>query len=364
MKQKRVLMKDIAAKAGVHQTTVSLALRNHPSLPQKTRERIQKLADEMGYRPDPALSALIAYRQSTKKKRSEQVIALVVNFLNKEDLTDNHVHPMLIKSARERAEELGYKVDVFWFGREYPDGRSLNRVLKARNIEAVILAAFYMDNLDLQMDWEFYSVVKINMLPENLAFDTVLTNQMFCVRTAMRKLRATGINRVGLAVAEHDEIHNRNMYSAGFLMGQRHLDPEDRIPPFTFEKKPSAELLPEVLEWARENKLEAILSNWNSFDAVAYHLTENEGQFCRFVPLDADDRTTVYGGIHQNHELAGRRAVDMVVGQIKTFRRGLEESPSMTLVHSSWESLGQWPPSGEPPFGMVVLDEYLANKAK
>jgi len=347
MKQKRVLMKDIAAKAGVHQTTVSLALRNHPSLPKKTRERIQKLADEMGYRPDPALSALIAYRQSTKKTRSEQVIALVLNFLKKEDLDDNHVHRILIKSARERAEELGYRVDIFWFGNEYPDGRSLNRVLKARNIEAVILGAFHIENLDLHMDWEFFSVVKINMLPIDLAFDTVLTNQMFCVRTAMRELRAAGIKRVGLAVGDHDEAHNRNMYSAGFLVGQRHLDPEDRIPPFTFERNPASKVVPEVLAWARENKLEAILSNWNNFDSVAYHLTVNEGQRCRFVPLDADDRTTVYGGIHQNHQLASRRAVDMVVGQIKTFRRGLEESPSMTLVHPTWEPLGEWPPSPE-----------------
>ncbi|MGK0236799.1 MAG: LacI family transcriptional regulator [Candidatus Pelagisphaera sp.] len=58
-------MKDIAAKAGVHQTTVSPALGNHPSLPKKTRDRIQGLAKEMDYQPDPALSALIAYRQST-----------------------------------------------------------------------------------------------------------------------------------------------------------------------------------------------------------------------------------------------------------------------------------------------------------
>ena len=64
MNKPRVLMKDVAKEAGVHQTTVSLALRNHPSLPKSTRDRIQELAHSMGYRPDPAISAIAAQRWS------------------------------------------------------------------------------------------------------------------------------------------------------------------------------------------------------------------------------------------------------------------------------------------------------------
>lgn len=44
---RRVTLADIAKRAEVHVTTVSLALRNHPRLPEKTRSRIQKLAKEM-----------------------------------------------------------------------------------------------------------------------------------------------------------------------------------------------------------------------------------------------------------------------------------------------------------------------------
>jgi len=58
----RVTMRQVATRAGVHSTTVSLALRNHPSLPVETRERLQALAKEMGYRPDPMLGALMHYR--------------------------------------------------------------------------------------------------------------------------------------------------------------------------------------------------------------------------------------------------------------------------------------------------------------
>ncbi len=335
-------MKDIAAEAGVHQTTVSLALRNHPSLPPQTRERIQKLAEKMGYRPDPALSALIAYRQTTKQTPTDQVIAFVVNCAHEKEFNESHVHSQLLEGARARAAKLGFKVDLFWYVRDYKGGRALNHVLKSRGIQGVILAAFGNHDLGIEMEWEFYSVVKINILPQELAFDTILSNQMFAVRLAMSKLRDEGLRRIGLAVADHDEVHNRNMYSAGYLVGQRHLDEHDRVPPLLFQRKPTKELHAEVIEWGRKHKLEAILSNWNSFDRPAMHLTANDNQHCRFVPLDADERTRNYGGVYQNHPVIGERAIDMVVGQIKTFRRDQEESTSLNMVHPTWISLKPW----------------------
>lgn len=335
-------MKDIAAEAGVHQTTVSLALRNHPSLPLQTRERIQKLADKMGYRPDPALSALIAYRQTTKQTPMDQVIAFVVNCRDEQEFNESHVYSQLLEGARMRAAKLGFKVDLFWYDRDYKSGKALSHVLKSRGIQGVILAAFGNHRLEISMEWEFYSVVKINILPQELAFDTILSNQMFGVRLAMSKLRKEGLRRIGLAVADHDEAHNRNMYSAGYLVGQRHLDESERVPPLLFHRKPKEKLLTEVVDWAREHRLEAVMSNWNNFDEAALHLTLNENQHCRFVPLDSDDRTRKYGGVFQNHPVIGERSIDMVVGQIKTFRRDQEESTSLTMVHPTWIPFSPW----------------------
>ena len=49
---------------------MSLALRNHPRLPLETRERIRSLAEKMGYRPDPFLRALVAYRGKMMPRRN------------------------------------------------------------------------------------------------------------------------------------------------------------------------------------------------------------------------------------------------------------------------------------------------------
>jgi LacI family transcriptional regulator len=63
---RRPTHQDIATIACVSQVTVSLALRSHPRIPESTRKRIEAIARQIGYRPDPMLSSLVAYRNSVK----------------------------------------------------------------------------------------------------------------------------------------------------------------------------------------------------------------------------------------------------------------------------------------------------------
>ena len=72
MPRRRVILKDIAIKAGVHVTTVSLALRNHQRIPEATRKRIRELAKKMGYQPDPLLRSLTAYRGNIMERKNRK----------------------------------------------------------------------------------------------------------------------------------------------------------------------------------------------------------------------------------------------------------------------------------------------------
>ena len=57
---KRVTIKDVAARAGVSPSAVSIALNGKgASLPEKTRERIRAAADELDYRPDYSARAMV-----------------------------------------------------------------------------------------------------------------------------------------------------------------------------------------------------------------------------------------------------------------------------------------------------------------
>ena len=60
--------RDVASRLGISNATVSLALRDHPRIPVTTRERIKRMADEMGYQPIPMLRILSNYKNSSKQR--------------------------------------------------------------------------------------------------------------------------------------------------------------------------------------------------------------------------------------------------------------------------------------------------------
>ena len=59
-----VKMKDIASELGVSLVTVSKALRNHPDISKKTRERVEAKAKELNYRPNLTARSLVTGRSS------------------------------------------------------------------------------------------------------------------------------------------------------------------------------------------------------------------------------------------------------------------------------------------------------------
>src|ERR1017187_4344007 len=60
---KRVTVRDIARRLNVSHATVSRSLREDRRISEPVRQKVKLMAKEMGYRPDPMLSALAHYRR-------------------------------------------------------------------------------------------------------------------------------------------------------------------------------------------------------------------------------------------------------------------------------------------------------------
>src|SRR5208282_2052451 len=106
----------VARTAGVHVTTVSLALRDHPSLPMRTRERLQRLARQMGYVPDPALSALVAYRHGSRPRKDQPTLAYVTHWDSALGWKESPAHRDFHEGATAKACGIGYQLEHFWLG--------------------------------------------------------------------------------------------------------------------------------------------------------------------------------------------------------------------------------------------------------
>ena len=62
---KQVTLNDVAKASGVSYQTVSRVVNNHPSVAVKTRKRVQKAIDQLGYQPNEAARRLATGRSNT-----------------------------------------------------------------------------------------------------------------------------------------------------------------------------------------------------------------------------------------------------------------------------------------------------------
>ena len=76
----RPTIRDIGRKTGFHYSTVSLALRDHPRIPDATKQIIREAAKRLRYQPDAMLNALCAYRLIKRLPTEQTVIAWITNY--------------------------------------------------------------------------------------------------------------------------------------------------------------------------------------------------------------------------------------------------------------------------------------------
>lgn len=135
-----VTIKDIARLAGVSITTVSRALNGYPDVSPKTRKKIQKIAAELGYRPNVVARSLV-----TKKT---QTIGLLLSDLRRRS-TDSFVLDLLC-GMNDAAGERGYELILFHTNPVKQRVKSYRALCQERQVDGVIVMGLRLDDPYLQ----------------------------------------------------------------------------------------------------------------------------------------------------------------------------------------------------------------------
>lgn len=130
----RVTLKQIAQAAGVARSTVSKALKDSSEISVAQRRRIQSIAAEMNYRPDPALAALAAYRTGTRSTVKYEKLAFVTARPERFETIEGSLPWHQFQAAKSEAATLGYELELFYLGRSKREAARLSRVLQSRGI--------------------------------------------------------------------------------------------------------------------------------------------------------------------------------------------------------------------------------------
>lgn len=200
-------MQDIADAVGLSQSTVSLALRNHPRIPEATRERIAKTASEMGYQSNAPISTLMARIRANRPIEQHATIAAITSHLADQKRRHKPAFHANWKGAKKRARQLGYQLEEFALDREGMTATRLGDILKARHIEGIIVFPFFPPG-KLDLPWEHFSSVTIGYNLTEPKINRVSADQYGAMKTAIDQLRSRGYQRPGMVVDA--QLNDRN----------------------------------------------------------------------------------------------------------------------------------------------------------
>lgn len=353
----RVTQTDVARVAGVHNTTVSLALRNSPSIPESTRRRIRAVADELGYYPDPTLQALVAYRKGRIPKQQKDTLAYITNWNTQWGWRTVPALERAYAGAQRKAASLGYQLEHFWLRESGMTQRRLSGMLYHRNIKGVLVAAQADDSADLSdIDWQQVSVVKVGCLPHSPSLHRVTDDCAGMIRFAMRRVAAAGFERVGLVMTTWWDNSADEAWSAGYMAEQGHRAPDTRIPllALTGSRQDWCSELPvqtysaetmELAKWCDAYRPDVILAFSPLVLRQLKVLRLTVPQEVAYVDLNLERPDSKIAGFRLNSETTGEVAVATLVAQLQQNAVGIPAVSTTTLVGGTWSEGASLPGS-------------------
>jgi len=327
-------MQQIADAAGVSKSAVSLALREDPRIPQATRLKIQKVAEEMGYRRNPVVDSLMTQLRAGRQPTFQANLALI-NCSPVKDLTENHTFRRLREGVFRRAEQLGYGVEEFWL--QQPDMRPerLRQIIGTRGIRGLILlGALNLDTIHEKYSKIWYdsacSMVGVTGLTGDLNCSS--NDQYLTARHATQKILEMGYRRPLLVLPDRDDELLENKFSAGFYSVTRVLPKEDRMEMLDLDLD---DLLLAVQEIEKRNPDVVLTNKIELYDALVdtgLKIPRELG----VAHLDWHDAIPHLAGMRQNNRVVGSAGVDLVVGQLQKNEFGPQPFPKVTQIESAW----------------------------
>lgn len=351
---RRVTQLDVARAAGVNRATVSLALRKQPCIPETTRLRIEKIAADLGYEPDPMLAALAYYRSEIRKRDFHGTIAWLAQTVPDYKWRDVPHFSTYLAAAEKAAAKHGYRVEVFDINQMGITWSRASAIAKARGIRGVLVCPQpKADTMLDQFNWSDFSAVTFGYSVSKPQLHSVTSAHYRGVLETMRQLAKRGYRRVGFAFRPEHDARANHAFTAGFLTGcQLHptlealpVCPDDGhdsdghvLRAWLKAQKPDVLITPNP-------RILKLLESWGIKPSPSF------GVACVVTPLELARNGTgestvstgsrtpkMWGlsGIVEDDERIGEVAVDLLVSMNQLAERGVPEKPQRVLIEGMW----------------------------
>ncbi len=327
-----VTQREIARAAGLSQTAVSLALRNGTGIAPATVEKVRAVAERLGYRPDPLISALMSQRQARTAAKLRAKVAFLTAFPSRDGWRRSRFISDCFSGVQSACSARGYLVEPVWLFAPQIGGRRLSQILWTQNVQGLVVAPLPVENPPMDIDWERFAAVSLDYSMANPELHRVVDDHACGIERIIEETDRRGYRRPGLILRAPQNIRTRHSRLGAFLaQARRHPDwrpveplilPEDRWDSREFTR------------WVRRERPDVILTEEPEVLSAATRIGLRVPRDTGVVFFHQERPARRLSGILVNAEEVGRTAGSVLMRLIETNERGVPAVPNTTLVSS------------------------------
>lgn len=325
-------LKNIADTAGVSIATVSMALRDDARISSATKTRVKAAAKRLGYKPNPLMSAYMAQLRRTSPHKLHGTIGYLDPFEWKNKPRIKNFYQGIFHGAQTRADELGFKLDVFTLGVRGMTEKRLDDVLYSRGIQGLVIAPLPPPEDKLNLDWSRLSAVTIGHSLKSPCLHRVAPDQYQGMTLLIERLQSAGYQKIGLYIVGRDDLHTLDRFSAGYYWATRNSPAENRVPILRQQELSRQPFI----DWVRTHQPEIVVSHCRQTITWLEESGLKIPQDIGVAHLGLDDCEIPCAGITQQPHIIGALAIQMVITLLTINERGIPTVPGTHTYPCNW----------------------------
>ena len=244
LRKNRPTSRDVARLAGVSHMTVSRVVRGLHCVDPETSARVLGAIEKLGYQPDPALSALAAYRASEGERPHGGVLALL-------DCDGIAYSQIVFQGVWSEAKRLGYQVEYIRLAPGIQSQKKVSQRLFNCGIHGLLFGPAENEWEFSGWDWSRFAPVSLSALPHKPDMPSVAMDYFHGAMTACHLLQKQGCKRIGLAVSSDKQARTGQRWLGGYFAG---LGGKSRPRIHALENARDLKI------WALQEKLDGVLT--------------------------------------------------------------------------------------------------------
>lgn len=314
--QRRITLRDVAWEAGVSHMTVSRVARGLKNVDAATEKRVRAVIKQLGYQPDPAMSALAHYRTAGGGRGDGSTMAFI-------DCDRKEFSLRVLGGAREEAQRLGYRIEHHALPESLKGQQQLNRHLFHRGVRGLLFGPSDAERKFAGWSWDEYAAVSLGAHSHEPPMHAVAQDYFYSAYSGYQKLQVEGAQRIGFAVDAVLEHRTGHRMCGGYLAAARSAN--------SYCYEGDINNVQAFQDWKRRCRLDGLLTIHRGLVKVW-----RDARRLLFINSQPDAEQRGYWRLELDPLRIGQEGVRLLHHSLLRREYGLPETPQMTALRGLW----------------------------